>query len=91
MRGRFMRVLMAVRCAGRNRRFMGMIVVVVVVGMLMSMRDVFVGMRVRMVRHRNLLLWLRVRGIGTPCIGSELPQTARQLQTERNIAASGGV
>ena len=55
-------VFMAVRCAGRNGWLMGMIVVFVVVGMLMRMCDVFVGMCVRMLRHKDLLTWSRPRG-----------------------------
>lgn len=48
------RMLMAVRRAGRNRRLMGMIVVGVVVGVLMCMGDGIVAMCVRMLKHKNL-------------------------------------
>jgi hypothetical protein len=55
MRGRFMRVLMAVRCAIGNWRLMSMIVVPVAVGMLVRMLNGIVGVRVRMVGHGCLL------------------------------------
>lgn len=50
-----MRMLMAMRRAGWNRRLMCMIVEIVVVGMFMRVCDVIVGMRVRMFRHGHLL------------------------------------
>jgi hypothetical protein len=55
MRHRVMRMLMAMRCAGRNRRLMSMIVESVAVGMLVSVRDCVVFMRVRMLGHGSLL------------------------------------
>jgi hypothetical protein len=50
-----MRMLMAMRRARGNRRFMGVIVVPVVVGMLMRMCDTIVGVRVRVLVHGYLL------------------------------------
>ena len=46
VRDHAMRMLMAMRRAGRDRRLMGMIVVPVVVGVLMRMGDVIVGVLV---------------------------------------------
>ena len=51
MRDHAVRMLMAMRRAGRYRRLMGMIVVSVAVGVLMRMGNVIVGSRVRMLRH----------------------------------------
>jgi hypothetical protein len=48
-------MLMAMRRAGGNRRLMGMIVVPVAVGMLMTMCDAVVGVRLRVLVHDDLL------------------------------------
>jgi hypothetical protein len=55
VRDHAMRMLVAVRRAGRDRRLVRMIVVPVVVGMLMRMGDGIVGVRVRNFVHGNLL------------------------------------
>jgi hypothetical protein len=48
VRDHAMRMLVAMRRAGRDRRLMSMIVVPIVVGVLMRMSDGIVGVRVRM-------------------------------------------
>ena len=52
-------MLMRVRCPGSRRVGMGMIVVPVVVGVLVSMCDCIVRVSVRMVGHRCLLVFSR--------------------------------
>lgn len=77
VRDHAMRMLMAMRRAGRDRRLMGMIVVPVVVGVLMRMGDVIVGVRVRMLGHDYLLGCSRPKG-SKGCL--HLRQTAPEAE-----------
>jgi hypothetical protein len=56
VRNPVMGVLMRVGCAGRGRYSMGVIVVPVVMRVFVRVRDCIVGVRVRMLGHRYLLV-----------------------------------
>ncbi len=55
VRNPFVGMLMGMRCAGRRRHGMGVVVVLVVVGVFVRMRDCTVGVRVRVLGHGYLL------------------------------------
>jgi hypothetical protein len=55
VRDSIMGMLMRMLGAGSRRLGMGVVVVLIVVGVLVSMGDRVVGVRVRMLSHKNLL------------------------------------
>jgi hypothetical protein len=77
------RMLMRMRCAGRRRVGMGMIVVPVVVRVLMSVCDRILGVRVRMLGHGYLLWCSRAEEVQDACIRSRPPQSRKQSQTSQ--------